>query len=288
MLQRTQSCCNKEKNKQIVRDVSLKSPFHYLYGLKLYTDIMIIVISPSKSINFQEGAMRAGATTPRFEADADYLMSLLSAFRAGEIAEKEKVSIRIALAAYEFIQTFPLSSSVREEAVFAYSGNVYDKLNVAGLEDDSLQYLQNHLCIFSALYGVLRPLDRIKPYRLDMSSRLIPNLYAYWKEKVTETLLKLLKDNDYLLVNLASAEYFKMIDLPSLPPQTRILTPVFQQEKNGRLTTNSLFAKQARGLMLRFIAEHKPTDPSHLQAFDSEGYFFAPQLSGPNNWHFTR
>jgi cytoplasmic iron level regulating protein YaaA (DUF328/UPF0246 family) len=249
---------------------------------------MIIIISPSKSINFKGNGVSAGATAPRFEADADYLASLLSVFRADEIAEREKVSIRLALSTYEFIQTFPMPSTVQKEAVFAYSGNVYDKLNVAALKEDSLKFLQNHLCIFSALYGILRPSDRIKPYRLDMGSRLIPNLYGYWKDKVTATLSGLLENNDKLLINLASAEYFKMIDLQALPRRTRIITPVFQQEKNGKLTTNSLYAKQARGLMLRFIAEHKLSDSSCLQAFDAEGYLFTPHLSDENNWYFTR
>jgi cytoplasmic iron level regulating protein YaaA (DUF328/UPF0246 family) len=249
---------------------------------------MIVVISPSKSIDFNGRAGCGGATVPRFEAEADALIERLSVFRTDEIAEKEKVSIRLALSSYEFIQTYFMASTVRKEAVFAFSGNVYDKLGVATLAAGSLAFLQDHLCIFSALYGLLRPLDRIKPYRLDMGSRLLPNLYACWKDKVTATLSGLLKADDYLLVNLASAEYFKMLDLSSLPGRTRIITPVFQQEKNGKLTTNSLYAKQARGLMLRFIAEHKLSDPASLQAFDAEGYFFMPQLSDATHWYFIR
>ena len=121
-----------------------------------------------------------------------------------------------------------------------------------------------------------------------MNSKLIPDLYGYWKNKVTSTVADLLKTNDYLLVNLASAEYFKMINLKTLPKQTRIITPVFQQEKNGKLVSNSLFAKQARGLMLRFIAENQITEPTYFQAFDSEGYFYNPRLSKENDWYFTR
>jgi cytoplasmic iron level regulating protein YaaA (DUF328/UPF0246 family) len=249
---------------------------------------MLIVISPSKSINFKSGEMRTGATTPRFEQEAGDLISRLSAFRADEIAKKEKVSLRIALSAYESIQTFPLPSTIRKEAVFAYSGNVYDKLHAKDLDETTLQFLQRHLCIFSALYGLLRPLDRIKPYRLDMGSGLIPDLYPFWKEKVTRSLVDLLKENDYLLVNLASAEYFRMIDLKALPRQTRIITPVFQQQKNGKLSTNSLFAKQARGWMLRFIAKNQLTEPYGMQAFDDAGYLFNPRLSSQNEWYFTK
>jgi cytoplasmic iron level regulating protein YaaA (DUF328/UPF0246 family) len=249
---------------------------------------MIIVLSPSKSIDFKENEVRKDATLPLFDVEANYLMSLLSGFRADEIAEKERISIKMALSAYEFIQMFPVESAVQKEAVFAYSGNVYSKLNSAGMDEGSLLFLQKHLRILSALYGILRPLDKIKPYRLDMNSKLVPDLYGYWKNRITDTLTGLLKTNNYLLINLASVEYFKMIDIKALPKQTRIITPVFQQEKNGKLTTNSLFAKQARGLMLRFIAENRITEPDYLQAFDSEGYFYNSCLSNEDNWYFTR
>jgi cytoplasmic iron level regulating protein YaaA (DUF328/UPF0246 family) len=247
---------------------------------------MLIVISPSKSINFETPSTRKDATSPRFEREAGQLMSLLSVFRADEIAAKEKVSIRIALSAYEYIQTF--AAGIRKEAVFAYSGNVYDKLRAESLSEEALRYVQEHVCIFSALYGLLRPLDVIKPYRLDMHSGLIRDLYAFWREKVTQTLANRLEANDYLLVNLASAEYFGMIDQKLLPRQTRIITPVFQQERNGRLTVNSLFAKQARGWMLRFLAENRLSDPCDMQAFDAAGYFFDPLLSGRDEWRFTK
>ncbi|GHU74160.1 UPF0246 protein [Bacteroidia bacterium] len=247
---------------------------------------MIIILSPSKSIDFKANEIHKDATIPQFEQEACYLMSLLSGFRADEIAEREKTSLKIALDTYQFIQTFP--STPEKEAVFAYSGNAYSKLNGKELDEESLLFLQKHLRILSALYGILRPLDKIKPYRLDMNSKLISDLYGYWKTKVTATVADLLKDNDCLLVNLASVEYYKMIDLKTLPKQTRIITPVFQQEKNGKLVSNSLFAKQARGLMLRFIAENQITESTYLQAFDSEGYFYNPRLSNENNWYFTR
>jgi cytoplasmic iron level regulating protein YaaA (DUF328/UPF0246 family) len=249
---------------------------------------MLIVISPSKSIDFRADGVREDATAPRFEQDADYLTGLLAGFRADEIARKDKLSVGMALLCYEFIQTFPLQSAPRKEAVFAYSGNVYEKLNAARLSEASLLFLQKHACIFSALYGLLRPLDVIKPYRLDMGSKLIPDLYPYWKNKVTSTLAELLEENDYLLINLASAEYFKMINPALLPAPTRIITPVFRQEKDGKLRTNSLFAKQARGLMLRYIAENELSRPEDLQTFQADGYLHNPLLSGGDTWVFTK
>ncbi len=249
---------------------------------------MIILLSPSKSINFKTTPNRLGATVPAFEKEAGQLGALLAGYKTGQIAEMEKVSVRIALSAYEYFQTYSTGLSPRKEALFAYSGNVYDKLDAASLDEKSLQYLQDHLCIFSALYGVLRPSDLIKPYRLDMNSTLVPDLYAFWKQKVTGLISRQLKKNNHLLVNLASQEYFKLLDLKSLPSKTKIITLVFQQEKNGKLTTGSLYAKHARGLMARFIAENEITDPEHLQGFDSEGYMINYRLSGNDTWYFTR
>jgi cytoplasmic iron level regulating protein YaaA (DUF328/UPF0246 family) len=249
---------------------------------------MIIVISPSKSIDFSAGRRHSGATAPRFAQDAASLMELLRGFGADEIARTDRLSIRMALSCREFIQTFPLPSTPEKEAIFAYSGNVYGKLNAATLSETSLEFLQRRLCILSALYGLLHPLDRIKPYRLDMASKLIPDLYGRWKDKVTATLAERLEANGYVLVNLASAEYFRMIRLSALPARTRIITPVFRQEKNGKLTTNSLFAKQARGLMVRFIAENQTVRPEDLQLFCEDGYFHNPLLSDGDTWCFTK
>jgi cytoplasmic iron level regulating protein YaaA (DUF328/UPF0246 family) len=239
-------------------------------------------------MDFSVHKVRKDATTPRFEADAGRLMSSMADFRAAEIAETERISIRLALSAYEYIQTYPMQSTVGKEAIFAFNGNVFDKLSPSTMDDDSLLFMQNHVCILSALYGVLRPFDIIKPYRLNMETKLVANPYAYWKTKVTRTIAELLKADDGILINLASAEYFKMLDLEAIPRNTRILTPVFQQEKNGMLVSNSLFIKYARGMMLRFIAKHKVADPDCLQNFDDEGYFFDPQASGKDEWLFVK
>lgn len=249
---------------------------------------MLIVLSPSKTIDFNTPALSDEATGVLFPDEARELMLRLSSFSMEEIMAAEKVSPKIARDTYGYIQSFPLSLSKEKEALYAYTGNVYDKLDVATLDAEALRYLNGQLRIFSALYGILRPSDRIKAYRLDMNSKLLSGLYAFWKEKVTAQVAAELESGSRCLVNLASAEYFKLLDLKALPGDTRVITPVFQQEKNGRLTTNSLYAKYARGLMLRFMAQHRIEDPEHLQAFDMEGYCFRQDLSDEGDWYFTR
>lgn len=247
---------------------------------------MIIVISPSKSINFHKPSPVESGNKALFEADAIYIISQLSHYKTEEIIKKEKVSAKMALAAFEYIQTFNFQSTKQKQAIFAFSGNVFNKLNASTLNVSEIKLAEKKLRIFSALYGILKPLDFIKPYRLDMGSGLLPNLYDFWKSKVTQEINKEL-DTDDILINLASIEYFKMLDINKLR-STRIITPVFKQEIKGNLVTNSLYAKQARGLMVRFILKNNISDPEHLKAFDSENYFFNPHLSKKDEWVFTR
>lgn len=205
-----------------------------------------------------------------------------------EIAIQERVSLKIAMSTREYIHAFDRQDNQRKPALLAFNGNVYDKLNAISFNKDEIAFAAKHLRIFSALYGILSPLDIIQPYRLDMNSQLIEGLYGFWKENVTREIAKLLKTNNNILINLASAEYFKIIDPQQLPAGCRIITPVFKQEHHGSYITKGLFAKQARGLMTRFIIENQITDPEHLQGFTEEGYYFRPELSKKNEWIFTR
>ncbi len=249
---------------------------------------MLIILSPSKTVNFKQEIVDIKFTLPLFEKDANELNSQLLTYVADEIMQKEKVSLKIARLTYENIQTFSLKNTVGKPAVFTFDGNVYNKLRVKDFRKEELTFIQNHVRIFSALYGILRPFDLINPYRLDMKSKLINGLYDFWREKVTREIIRLLSKDDKMLINLASTEYFKLIDLKQISNDVRIITPVFQQEKNGKYVTNALFAKHARGLMTRFIAENQIDNPEYLKAFDSEGYYFNPHLSKKDEWYFTR
>jgi cytoplasmic iron level regulating protein YaaA (DUF328/UPF0246 family) len=249
---------------------------------------VLLILSPSKSVNFVSEEIQVESGRPLFEKEAARLHAGLKDYTVDEILRKEKVSLKIARAAYENIQLFSLKNTSQKPAIFAFDGNAYDKLRVRDFDRKELNFLQNHLRIFSALYGILSPFDLIKPYRLDMGSKLIDGLYDFWREKVTAEISRLLSKDDRILVNLASNEYFKMIDVKKLPVGTRIILPVFQQEKDGRYVTNALFAKHARGLMTRFVTEHEISAPDYLKAFDAEGYYFNPHLSEKDEWYFTR
>jgi Uncharacterized protein conserved in bacteria len=249
---------------------------------------MLLVISPSKSMDFKHAASITENTNAMFQTEADELMNQLKGYSSKEIMEKEKIGVKLALTAFEYIQTYFSEKPSPKPAIFAYSGTVFNKLQISSISEVHLSFLQDHVLIFSALYGLLKPFDLIKPYRLDMNSNLVTELYPFWRKKVTEKIIPLLEKENNLLINLASAEYFKMIDPKQLPKNTRVITPVFRQEIKGKLSVNSLFAKQARGLMLRFIIENEISDPEYLKAFDLEGYYFDPRLSSTKEYAFTR
>lgn len=249
---------------------------------------MLIILSPSKSVNFKSEKIPVNMTLPLFEKDSLEINTGLTGHSVTDIMEKERVSLKIARTTYEYIQTFKLKNTERKPAIFAFDGNVYDKLKVREFNEKELSIVQKHVRIFSAMYGILSPFDSIKPYRFDMISKLSGGLYDFWKDKVTTEVIRLLKKDDGILVNLASSEYSKMIDFKKLPKNCRIITPVFQQEKEGKYVTKSLYAKYARGLMTRFIVENNITDPEYLKGFDSEGYYFNPYLSKKDEWYFTR
>lgn len=249
---------------------------------------MLIILSPSKTINFKKESPQITTTTPLFQQEAEELIGRLSTYTVEEIMEKEKLSLKLAQLTHEYIQTFPLSLSKEKAAIFAYTGHVYDKLDAASLDSSAMEYLSKHLCIFSALYGILKPSDNMQAYRLDMNSRLIPNLYDFWRNKVTDVMAEKLNKQQNVLINLASNEYFKMLNSKNLTTPVRIITPVFQQEKHGKRVTNSMYAKQARGAMVRFLATHRIKEPEYLKAFTDEGYYFDEELSSNDMWYFIR
>src|SRR5690606_7079243 len=181
-----------------------------------------------------------------------------------------------------------VSTTVRQ-AVFAFNGDVYTGLDAYSLSSEKVDYLQNHLRILSGLYGYLKPLDLIEPYRLEMGTKLPindkKNLYDFWKETLTDSLNKELKKN-CVLINLASNEYFSAIDKKTI--KATIITPEFKDYKDGKLKMISFFAKKARGLMVRYMAENNITNVEDIKQFNVDGYGFDANLSTENKWVFTR
>ena len=185
----------------------------------------------------------------------------------------------------------PFSPSNARQALLAFKGDVYTGLDTDTLSEDNFDYVQSHLRILSGLYGLLRPLDLIQPYRLEMglkmNSKKTNTLYQFWGEKITDGLNALLEDQEKpVLVNLASNEYFKSVKIKKL--NCRLITPEFRDLKNGKYKIIQFFAKKARGLMVRYAIDYSISKPEDLKNFDYDGYAFNSELSHSDNWVFSR
>ncbi len=258
---------------------------------------MLTVISPAKKLTFPEGGAEppAAATLPRLLDDAARLAAIMRDKDSYEIADLMGISMKLAdLNAGRFRQWRREHEPPEAwPAIFAFAGDVYQGLDAASLSPAALDFAQGHLRILSGLYGLLRPFDLIRPHRLEMGTRLANpdgrDLYAFWRARITDLLnadLAASGQAGATLVNLASNEYFKAIDTDRL--QARIVTPVFREWRGGRWKVISFNAKRARGMMARFIAEHRIDAPEELRAFDAAGYAFRPEMSEEDTWVFTK
>lgn len=254
---------------------------------------MLMVISPAKTLDYDTPPTTRHFTQPNFLADSLELIENLRKKSPADIAELMHISDTLSVLNVgryaEWQPPFDLSNA--KQAVLAFMGDVYEGLNAGDLDHKELDYLQNHLRVLSGLYGLLRPLDLMQPYRLEMGTKLQnargKNLYEFWHDKITETLNTILLENDEpVLVNLASDEYFKAVRPKKL--SARVITPVFQDLKNGHYKIISFYAKRARGLMVRWAVKHQVTDVSQLKGFDYEGYTFTPEASDATHWVFRR
>lgn len=254
---------------------------------------MLIVISPSKTLDYKTPDTVKRATKPVFLQDSELLVRQLREMSTGKIAKLMNISPKLAeLNANRYHDWhLPFTKSNARQAVLAFKGDVYAGLDAASLDQDDLAFAQKHLRILSGLYGLLRPMDLMQPYRLEMGTALEStrgtDLYAFWGDKITGQLNKdLKKTGDGVLVNLASGEYFKSIQAGKL--NARIITPEFKEKKNGQYRFFSFYGKKARGLMSRYIITHRLQDPEDIKAFNLEGYRFNKKLSAEDNWVFTR
>ncbi len=254
---------------------------------------MLIVISPAKSLDFETPLPIKEYTTPDLLDEAKKLAGELRKLNAGEVAGLMGISARLGNLNYERFQTWhtPFSPENARQAVLAFNGDVYSGLDAWSLSEDKLKEAQKYLRILSGLYGVLKPLDLMQPYRLEMGTKFgyskAKNLYEFWDGKITPKIQEAIdQSGSKILVNLASNEYYKSIDVDKLDAQ--IVTPAFKDMKNGKYKMISFYAKKARGMMTRFIIENSIENAEDLQAFDSGGYQFNPRLSKPGEPVFTR
>lgn len=254
---------------------------------------MLIVISPAKTLDYDTPPTTKTSTMPRFLERSSALIDELKRLSVQDVAQLMKLSDKLAslnVARYNsWVKNY--DDSQGKQAILAFKGDVYTGLDAQTLSEEKLAYAQDHLRMLSGLYGVLRPLDLMLPYRLEMGTKLAnkagKDLYQFWGNELTESLNDdLAKQDKPVLVNLASNEYYKAVKAKQINAQ--IITPVFKDQKNGHYKIISFYAKKARGLMTRFIIDQAITDPEQLKRFDYEGYYYCGSESEGNTLVFKR
>lgn len=252
---------------------------------------MLMVISPAKTLDFDTPPTVATSTQCDFLDQSTELIKILKPMSQSKLAAVMDLSDKLAALNVERYSSWkrPFTAKNAKQAVLAFDGDVYDGLSAPSLTAVQLERAQRQLRILSGLYGLLRPLDLMQPYRLEMGTALAnargKDLYAFWGDRLGRALnQELTAHKTKVLVNLASEEYFKAVQGLQFP----VITPVFQERKANAWKVVSFSAKRARGLMVRFVLEHKIDDPKQLVAFDSEGYAFDAKASTDTTLYFRR
>ena len=252
---------------------------------------MKLVLSPAKSLNFESKLPTNTISESCFLAESERLNKLLKKKSARSLSKLMKISPALGQLNYERNQKWhlPFTKDNARQAIYAFNGDVYRGLDAYTIPKDKLEKVVDTVRIISGLYGILKPMDLMQPYRLEMGTKFPvgknKNLYEFWKKKVTQALNDELED-DELFLNLASNEYFKAIDTKAL--KVPVITPVFKDFKNGQYKTIAIFAKLARGLMSRYIIDTNAKTIDDIKGFNYEGYGFDANLSTETELVFTR
>lgn len=254
---------------------------------------MLTVLSPAKTLDYESPSIIDQTSTPQFMDQSALLVDDARTLAPDDIRSLMGVSEAIASLNHErFMNWAPESTTANaKQAILAFKGDVYTGLEAETMSTNDLEFAQAHLRILSGLYGLLRPLDLMQPYRLEMglkfSNQRGKNLYEFWGERITDAInADLASAGTETLVNLASNEYFKAVKIKSL--NADIITPQFKDLKNGQYKMISFFAKKARGVMARYIIDKQLTDPEQLKSFTGSGYYFSAEQSSGNNLVFLR
>ncbi|MCB8998952.1 MAG: peroxide stress protein YaaA [Bacteroidales bacterium] len=254
---------------------------------------MLILLSPAKTLNENFDYSSDLYSLPDFLSESEILVNKLKTFSAKKLTGLMNINPKLAeLNAGRFAHwSLPFEPGIAKPALLMFNGEVYNGLKASSLSEMDLQYAQNHLRILSGLYGILRPLDIIKAYRLEMGTKLKPgrkkDLYHFWGDKITDKINEELSShNSRVLLNLASAEYFKAVKTDRV--KARIISCNFKEEVNGQYKFVTVFGKKARGLMARFIIQNRIDNAEDIKHFEEEGYFYNDRLSSENEWLFTR
>ena len=254
---------------------------------------MIIILSPSKTLENIKVNDKPKATQPDFLSQSELLVERLRKLKLDELKVLMGISPKLARLNYERYVKWhlPFDEKNSHPALLTFKGDVYEGIDVKDFTADDLKFAQQTVRILSGLYGVLRPLDLMQPYRLEMGTKIdikkSKNLYEFWQNTLTKHFNALLaSDKENTLVNLASNEYSKAINLKKL--KGNVITPVFKEHKGNMLSTIAIYAKRARGLMTRFAIKNRLEKVEHLKTFAEEGYVFSPEQSKGNTWVFVR
>jgi cytoplasmic iron level regulating protein YaaA (DUF328/UPF0246 family) len=249
---------------------------------------MLAILSPAKTLDYSSSLPPLSPTKPRFGAEADTLVRGASRLSAKKLSGLMHISDKLAKLNADRYRGF--EDQAERPAIFAFAGDVYTGFEVKTLDESAVDFAQDHVRILSGLYGLLRPLDAIRPSRLEMGTPWAPgrakNLYAFWGQRISDLLARDLDaEGSGVIVNLASREYWHAVE--TAPPKgARIITIDFREEGPSGLRFNSFAAKRARGMVARYICEHRLTDPEALKGFDSDGYAFAGAEG--DTWQFIR
>ena len=252
---------------------------------------MKVVLSPAKSLDFKTQLPTEKNSFLCFEKEAEYLNSILKRKSPKELSDLMGISSKIADLNYERNHNWslPFTKKNSRQAVYAFSGDVYRGLDAYSIDNSKIDFMQSSVRIISGLYGLVKPLDLIQPYRLEMGTKISfdnnNNLYEYWREKITNQLKSELSENETVL-NLASNEYFKAIDTKVI--KSNVYSANFKQLKDGNYKTIAIFSKKARGMMTRYIIDNNITDINSIKSFNYDGYVYDENLSSEKELVFSR
>lgn len=233
---------------------------------------MKLVISPAKTLDYETAPITKKHTKPLFPKETAELVKKMAKYSEKDIAKLMDISPKLAKLNFDRFQEWP--TAPQKQAILAFMGDVYEGLSVSDFTEKDIEFAQDHLRILSGIYGLLRPLDMIKPYRLEMGTKI--GLYEFWGDKLTKEL------GDDVVINLASEEYFKAIK------PKKVINVTFYEMKNGKPKIIALFAKKARGMMARYIIKHKVTKPEGMKKFTDGGYKYSEKHSDAGNFVFIR
>ncbi|MGO1462690.1 MAG: peroxide stress protein YaaA [Marinobacter sp.] len=253
---------------------------------------MLMVISPAKTLDYESPLATETFTQPDFLDDACELIDQLKELEPHQVSNLMRISDKLGQLNADRFQSWhtPFSPENARQAVLAFKGDVYTGLDAESFSEQDFTFAQKHLRMLSGLYGILKPLDLMQPYRLEMGTKFEntrgKDLYAFWGQRLTRQINSQLEKDDGTLVNLASNEYFKSLKKKDL--EGRLITPQFKDWKNGEYKIISFYAKKARGLMCRYAILNRITDANDLKGFSLDGYYFSEDQSDNNNWVFLR